>query len=94
MSSDVHLLIAKPLDRAVVVDRWIGGNGVRDRAFKVLRRPPDLKEDGLRSWSVSPAEALAISEAHYGDGATPDDVAALAAAFPADCHWWSILDCY
>jgi hypothetical protein len=95
MASDLYLVIANPTLGAVVLERWIGGNGVRDRTRDVLRRSPDFASDGKPfSWAVSPGEALAIVDAHYGGGATPADVRRWISEYSAAVHWWTIIECH
>ncbi len=90
MSAYVCLAVIDP-DAGVVVDRRIGGNNVRAIVSQVLQRAPDHAEPGFASWgNVTAAEAAQISEAHYEDGITPDEVAQLAAELPDERYWWTV----
>ncbi len=91
MAADVQLVVIDPAAGAVVAQRWIGSNAVRDRVHEVLRRPPDHQSIGFASWgNITVLEASRISEAHYGDGLTPADVAKLALELPSRWFWWAL----
>ena len=72
MAADVYIAIADPATRAVVAQRWVGWNRVRDCVHEVLVRPPDHEAVGFASWGrVTESEARRISEAHYAEGTAP-----------------------
>jgi hypothetical protein len=93
MAVDVYLVNVSADPEAVVVRRWVGGRGVRNRAETLLGRGPDHTDDEAFSatWRVRPPEAVEIARAHYVDGPTPEDVCAWATAYPEGPFWWSLL---
>jgi hypothetical protein len=91
MAADVYIVIADPATRAVVAQRWVGGNRVRDRVHEVLGRPPDHEAVGFASWGrITESEARRIAEAHYADGISPTGVEQLGVELPGDRYWWAV----
>jgi hypothetical protein len=91
MAADVFAVIIDPATGAVVAERWIGHNQVRERVYEVLRRPPDHEAVGFFSWGhITVSEVSRISEAHYEDGLTPGEVEQLAVELPVERFWWAI----
>jgi hypothetical protein len=91
VASDITLRVVDPVRRVVVVEAWIGMSATRDRAREVLARAPDVARAGWECWgSVGAAEALAIAETAYADGATTADVQRWLDRYPVADHWWII----
>ena len=91
MASDLTLYIFDSTTGAMVCARWLGMSGTLERAHAVLMRAPACSTVGFECWAdLTPAETEAIAEARYADGASPDEVRALAARFAAPTYWWML----
>ncbi len=91
MASDITLRVFDPATQTVVLEAWLGGNGTRDRVRAVLARPPDVTDAGWESWgAVSAAAAMAIAQARYAHGASPEDVHRWLVRYPTADYWWII----
>jgi len=91
VASDVTLYVADPSTGAMVVARWLGMSLTIDRVRSTLARPPDHSERGSECWGrLSASEALAIADASYADGPSPEEISKLAELFPSDKYWWII----
>lgn len=92
MGASVDLVVVDPTVGAVVYEGWVGGHGAWESARAVLARPRDQARPGLEAWGrIDAVTASRVCEAHYADGLPPAAVAALAAMFPPDRFWWSIV---
>ena len=94
MAADVFAVMIDPTTGAVVAERWIGGNRVRERVSEVLRRPPDHEAVGFFSWGrITASEASRVSEVHYADGLTPAEIEQLAVELPVERFWCDLDRC-
>jgi hypothetical protein len=74
-----------------VCSRWFGMSSTLARLRDVLNRPPEHSVLGKDCWSnITVAQGSSIAEASYAQGATPSEIAALAAQFPPSSFWWMI----
>jgi hypothetical protein len=90
VASDITLRVVDPVRQLVVVEAWIGRTITRERAHAVLPAP-DVARVGWECWgSVGAAEALAIAETAYADGATVADVQRWLEQYPVADHWWIV----
>jgi len=84
-------MIFEPESGAVVMHRWIGQSGPRERAREVLQRPPDHEATGFASWGgITVAEASCICETDDEGGITPAEVQQLGVEHPAERFWWAL----
>ena len=82
-------MIFDPDSGAAVSERWLGMSGTVAAVRARLGRLADVQSIGFESWGgVAETDAVVVAAARYADGATPDEVAALAARFPTRRFWW------